>query len=80
MRSKKNAARTGPAFFFKSLSPKYAVLIKALFAWPSHCATAALPFSLPQLTDHTGEVWVTAFQEQGLEIMGRSGEAGDQGA
>ncbi|KAL4425850.1 hypothetical protein ABPG75_009866 [Micractinium tetrahymenae] len=24
------------------------------------------------LTDHTGEVWVTAFQEQGLEIMGRT--------
>jgi hypothetical protein len=29
---------------------------------------------LPQLADHTGEAWVTAFQEQGLEIMGRSGE------
>lgn len=25
-----------------------------------------------QLSDHTGEAWVTAFQEQGLDIMGRS--------
>lgn len=25
-----------------------------------------------QLSDHTGEAWVTAFQEQGVEIMGRS--------
>jgi hypothetical protein len=33
-----------------------------------------LPNALfPQLSDHTGEAWVTAFQEQGVEIMGRSG-------
>jgi hypothetical protein len=43
---------------------------------------AALPCPVPcpalQLSDHTGETWVTAFQEQGLEIMGgRTGEAAE---
>ena len=40
------------------------------------------PVTLPtsQLSDHTGETWVTAFQEQGLDIMGgRTGEAGRPG-
>ncbi len=50
--------------------------------FPSLGSLALLPLLLVtacyllQLTDHTGEVWVTAFQEQGLDIMGRTGEEG----
>ena len=36
----------------------------------SMCAHAS-----PQLSDHTGETWATAFAEQGMEIMGNKSGA-----